>query len=90
MSRSYEILESAHKNGITEEQIDHVLANEPQYREDDGEDDKGDSREIVVGYDFATRLIELVLIYDDSHWDFKVIHANMAQQPYKGKFLEGI
>ncbi len=32
-------------------------------------------------------LLELTLIYDDSEWDFIVIHANRAQQPYKSKFL---
>ena len=90
MTRTYDTLESAYRNGITDEQIDHVLANIPVLREDAGEDEQGNSREMVVGYDATkTYPIELLLVYDDSHWEILVVHANKAQQPWKGKFLEG-
>jgi uncharacterized DUF497 family protein len=89
VGRTFDVWESAYKNGITDEQIDHVLANVPIFREDDGEDSNGNPREVVVGYDATkTYPIELVIIYDDSKWDFIVIHANRAQEPWKGKFLE--
>lgn len=87
MSRTFKIKTSALKHRISEEQIEHVLANIPQYREDDGEDDNGNSREVVIGCDALGNLIELMLIYDNSSWDFIVVHANKAQQPYKGRFL---
>lgn len=47
MSRTFKIQTSALKHKISEEQIEHVLANISQYREDDGEDDDGNSREVV-------------------------------------------
>ncbi|MBX9568088.1 MAG: hypothetical protein K2X77_04295 [Candidatus Obscuribacterales bacterium] len=59
MSRTFKIQTSALKHKVTEDQIEQVLASIPQYREDDGEDEKGNSREMVVGYDSLGNLLEL-------------------------------
>ena len=69
-----EIVPSARKHGISDEDISHALDHPFRYRE---QDYRGELRMLVIGADRSGRLLEIVLVPADE--PARVIHADVLR-----------